>query len=55
MSLPANFVLTVRYVKVLKNISDINVSNTETKNTVIQVSLKYSIIQLGIKKNKKNE
>ena len=25
------------------------------QNTVIQVSLKYSIIQLGIKKNKKNE
>tara|TARA_B100000683_G_C12472306_1_gene548198 strand:+ start:1159 stop:1761 length:603 start_codon:yes stop_codon:yes gene_type:complete len=55
LRLPANFGLTVRYVKGLKNISDINVSNTETKNTVIQVSLKYSIIQLGIKKNKKNE
>ena len=55
LRLPANFGLTVRYVKGLKNISDINISNTETKNTVIQVSLKYSIVQLGIKKNKKNE
>ena len=52
LRLPANFGLTVRYVKGLKNISDINVLNTETKNTVIQVSLKYSIIQLGIKKKK---
>ena len=50
--LPANFGLTVRYIKGLKNITDLNLSNTETKNTVIQVSLKYSIIQLGIKKNK---
>ena len=46
LRLPANFGLTVRYVKGLKNISDINVLNTETKNTVIQVSLKYSIVQL---------
>ena len=53
LRLPAKFGLTVRYVKGLKNITDINVSNTDTKNTVIQVSLKYSIIQLGIKKNKK--
>ena len=53
LRLPANFGLTVRYIKGLKNITDINVSNTDTKNTVIQVSLKYSIIQLGIKKNKK--
>ena len=51
--LPAKFGFTVRYVKGLKNITDINVSNTDTKNTVIQVSLKYSIIQLGIKKNKR--
>ena len=53
LRLPAKFGLTVRYVKGLKNITDINVSNIDSKNTVIQVSLKYSLIQLGIKKNKK--
>jgi hypothetical protein len=51
--LPARFGLSIRYVKGLKNVSDINVINSETKNTMFQLSLKYSLVQIGIKKPKK--
>ena len=51
--LPANFGLSLRYVRGLRNISDNNLLNNETKNTMFQLSLKYSLIQWGIKKNKK--
>ena len=51
--LPANLGLSLRYVKGLRNISDNNILNNETKNTMFQLSLKYSLIQWGIKKNKK--
>lgn len=50
--LPANLGLSLRYIKGLKNISDPNISNVNTKNTMFQLSLKYSLIQLGIKKKK---
>tara|TARA_Y100000992_G_C21189641_1_gene454942 strand:- start:384 stop:986 length:603 start_codon:yes stop_codon:yes gene_type:complete len=51
--LPANFGLSLRYVRGLRNITDNNILNNETKNTMFQLSLKYSLIQWGIKKNKK--
>ena len=51
--LPANLGLSIRYVRGLRNISDNNLLNNETKNTMFQLSLKYSLIQWGIKKNKK--
>ena len=51
--LPANLGLTLRYVKGLTNISDTNIVNSETKNTMFQVSLKYSIINWGTKKKEK--
>ena len=51
--LPANLGLTLRYVKGLKNISDPNIINSETKNTMFQISIKYSIINLGKKKKDK--
>tara|TARA_B100000287_G_scaffold144993_1_gene136825 strand:- start:1189 stop:1791 length:603 start_codon:yes stop_codon:yes gene_type:complete len=51
--LPANLGLSLRYVRGLRNISDNNILNNETKNTMFQLSLKYSLIQWGIKKNKK--
>tara|TARA_B100000214_G_scaffold374654_1_gene358092 strand:+ start:1112 stop:1714 length:603 start_codon:yes stop_codon:yes gene_type:complete len=51
--LPANLGLSLRYVRGLRNISDNNLLNNETKNTMFQLSLKYSLIQWGIKKNKK--
>tara|TARA_Y100000813_G_scaffold155360_1_gene115427 strand:+ start:574 stop:1176 length:603 start_codon:yes stop_codon:yes gene_type:complete len=51
--LPANLGLSIRYVRGLTNISDNNILNNETKNTMFQLSLKYSLIQWGIKKNKK--
>ena len=51
--LPANLGLTIRYVKGLKNISDPNIINSETKNTMFQISIKYSIINLGKKKKDK--
>ena len=44
---------TLRYVKGLKNISDPNIINSETKNTMFQISIKYSIINLGKKKKDK--
>jgi len=44
--------ISLRYVKGLRNISDPNVVNNETKNTMFQLSLKYSLIQWGIKKKK---
>tara|TARA_B100000029_G_scaffold97031_1_gene87327 strand:- start:102 stop:791 length:690 start_codon:yes stop_codon:yes gene_type:complete len=50
--LPANFGLSLRYVKGLRNISDNNILNNETKNTMFQLSIKYSLIQWGIKKKK---
>ena len=50
--LPANLGISLRYVKGLRNISDPNVVNNETKNTMFQLSLKYSLIQWGIKKKK---
>ena len=50
--LPANLGISLRYVKGLKNISDPNISNIDTKNTMFQLSLKYSLIQWGIKKKK---
>ena len=50
--LPANFGISLRYVKGLKNISDPNISNVDTKNTMFQLSLKYSLIQWGTKKKK---
>ena len=50
--LPANFGISLRYVKGLKNISDPNISNVDTKNSMFQLSLKYSLIQWGIKKKK---
>ena len=51
--LPANLGLSLRYVKGLRNISDNNILNNETKNIMFQLSLKYSLIKLGIKKRKK--
>ena len=51
--LPANLGLTIRYVKGLKNISDPNIINSQTKNTMVQISIKYSIINLGKKKKDK--
>ena len=51
--LPANLGLSLRYIKGLKNISDTNISNIDTKNTMFQLSLKYSLIKWGIKKKKK--
>ena len=51
--LPANLGLTLRYVKGLTNISDTNIINSETKNTMFQISLKYSIIKWGTKKKEK--
>ena len=51
--LPANLGLSIRYVRGLTNISDNNILNNETKNTMFQLSLKYSLIQWGIKNNKK--
>ena len=51
--LPANLGLALRYVKGLKNISDPNIINSETKNTMFQISIKYSIINLGKKKKDK--
>ena len=51
--LPANLGLTLRYVKGLTNISDANIINAETKNTMFQISLKYSIINWGKKKKDK--
>ena len=50
--LPANLGISLRYVKGLKNITDPNISNVDTKNTMFQLSLKYSLIQWGIKKKK---
>ena len=50
--LPANLGISLRYVKGLPNISDPNVVNNETKNTMFQLSLKYSLIQWGIEKKK---
>ena len=50
--LPANLGISLRYIKGLKNISDPNISNIDTKNTMFQLSLKYSLIQWGIKKKK---
>ena len=50
--LPANLGLSLRYIKGLKNISDPNISNIDTKNTMFQLSLKYSLIQWGTKKKK---
>ena len=52
--LPVNLGLSLRYVKGLKNISDSNILNTETKNTMFQFSVKYSLIQMGVKKKKKD-
>ena len=51
--LPANFGLTLRYVKGLTNISDTNIINSETKNTMFQISIRYSIIKWGTKKKEK--
>ena len=51
--LPANLGISLRYIKGLKNISDPNISNIDTKNTMFQLSLKYSLIKWGIKKKKK--
>ena len=51
--LPENLGLTLRYVKGLSNISDTNILNAETKNTMFQISLKYSIIKWGKKKKDK--
>ena len=55
LRLPARFGLSVRYIRGLKNISDPNILNYETKNTMFQFSVKYSLIQLGVKKNKKDK
>ena len=54
LRLPVNLGLSLRYVKGLKNISDSNILNSETKNTMFQFSIKYSLIQLGVKKKKKD-
>ena len=51
--LPANLGISLRNIKGLKNISDPNISNIDTKNTMFQLSLKYSLIKWGIKKKKK--
>ena len=51
--LPANLGISLRYIKGFKNISDPNISNIDTKNTMFQLSLKYSLIKWGIKKKKK--
>ncbi len=53
LRLPENFGITLRYVKGLRNISDTNIVNNETKNTLFQLSLQYSLIQWGIKNKKK--
>ena len=52
LRLPARLGLSLRYVKGLKNVSDPSIISEETKNTMFQLSLKYSLIQLGIKKSK---
>ena len=52
LRLPARLGVSLRYVKGLKNVSDPSIINEETKNTMFQLSLKYSLIQLGIKKSK---
>ena len=55
LRLPARLGLSLRYVKGLKNVSDPKFSDPkfeEAKNTMFQLSLKYSLIQLGIKKSK---
>ncbi len=51
LRLPARLGLSLRYVKGLANVSDYNLTE-ETKNTMFQLSLNYSLIQLGIKKSK---
>ena len=51
--LPANLGISLRYIKGLKNISDPNISNIDTKNTMFQLSLKYSLTKWGSKKKKK--
>ena len=53
LRLPARLGISLRYVKGLKNISDPNLLNSETKNSMFQFSIKYSIVQLGIRDNKK--
>ena len=55
LRLPYGFGLTIRYVKGLSNITDLNILNSNTKNTMFQVSLKYSIIRNDRKKEKTNE
>ena len=52
LRLPARLGVSLRYVKGLKNVSDPSIISEETKNTMFQLSLKYSLIQLGIKKSK---
>ena len=52
LRLPARLGVSLRYVKGLKNVSDSSIINEETKNTMFQLSLKYSLIQLGIEKSK---
>lgn len=52
LRLPARLGVSLRYVKGLKNVSDPSIINEETKNTMFQLSLKYSLIQLGIEKSK---
>jgi hypothetical protein len=52
-SFVAGLGLRLRYVKGMKNISDTNVINSDTKNTMFQLSLKYSLVQKGINKPKK--
>ena len=44
-----------RYVKGLSNITDLNILNSNTKNTMFQVSLKYAIIRNDRKKEKTDE
>ena len=53
LRLPSRLGISIRYVKGLKNISDPNLLNSETKNSMFQFSIKYSIIQLGIRDKKK--
>ena len=50
--LPANLGISLRYVKGLKNITDPNISNVDTKYSIFQLSLKYSLIEWVIKKKK---
>ena len=54
LRLPSGFGLTIRYVKGLSNITDLNILNSNTKNTMFQISLKYSIIR-NDRKRKTNE